>query len=125
MTRTESEHKYRAAQWKLYYEAHSVEMKAYYRAKSHCRRALGWDSNRKAVKAPILSVLAEAKFGDKYLDAYSGQLIDVPTIDHIEALSLGGSNEPENLCITSFANNHSKSDLPLIIWMARIACRNM
>lgn len=62
-------------------------------------------------------VLDEARLGDLWLDAYSGCLISEPTIDHIVPLSRGGRHEYDNLCVTSLANNSSKHNRPLLIWM--------
>ena len=109
-----------ASAWQRYRAEHQEELRAYYRAKAHLRRALGWDTNRKAAKAAIMQVLAEARFGSSlYLDAYSGRLISDPTIDHIVPLSKGGTNAVSNLCATSFANNRSKGSQPLLVWMCR------
>lgn len=68
--------------------------------------------------------LSLARVGDKYLDAYSGELIDTPTIDHIVPLSLGGTNDVDNLCVTSLSNNSSKFNDLLIVWMAK-RCRDL
>ncbi len=67
----------------------------------------------------VATTLELARIGDKYLDAYTGQLIDNPTIEHIIPLSRGGDHNADNMCITSFSNNASKKATPMIIWMAR------
>ena len=64
-------------------------------------------------------VLSLARVGDKYLDAYSGDLIDKPTFDHIVPLSTGGHHIYDNLCVTSGSNNSSKRNVPLLIWLVR------
>ena len=66
----------------------------------------------------IIRVLEEARIGDKYLDAYSGEWISNPTVDHINPIFLGGTHEYENLCVTSQSNNSSKHAKPLIYWLA-------
>jgi 5-methylcytosine-specific restriction endonuclease McrA len=69
--------------------------------------------NRKIIE----DALEFACFGDKYLDAYSGELIDRPTVDHIIPLSRGGQHSADNICITSFSNNASKNNKPLLSWL--------
>lgn len=76
-------------------------------------RKHGQDDN-----ALIERVLDEARVGDRYLDAYSGELIDRPVVDHIVPLSAGGAHAYENLCVTSRPNNSSKHAKPLLVWMA-------
>lgn len=76
-------------------------------------KKLGKDDN-----ALIERVLEEARFGDKYLDAYTGELIDRPEIDHIVPISRGGAHAYENLCVTSRSNNSSKHARPLLVWLA-------
>jgi len=68
--------------------------------------------------ALIERVLAEARFGDKYLDAYSGDMIDKPVVDHIVPLSRGGAHAYENLCVTSRSNNSTKHAKPLLVFLA-------
>lgn len=69
-------------------------------------------------RALIGRVLDEARVGEKYLDAYSGALIDKPVVDHIVPLSAGGAHAYENLCVTSRQNNSSKHSKPLLVWLA-------
>jgi hypothetical protein len=104
--------------WKRYYQANKSALQAYYRAKSHFRRLKGWDTNLRAVKQAMLEVLESYRIGSLYLDAYSGQLIAEPSVDHIVPLSAGGNCDADNLCVTSLANNQAKNDKPLLIWMA-------
>jgi len=76
-------------------------------------------------------VLELSRVGHKYLDAYTGDLIDKPTVDHVVPLSGGGAHVLDNLCVTSFSNNASKNDTPLLVWLlkrradAERLCRNM
>lgn len=81
------------------------------------RRARGYNACVKAVRGLSASVLESYRLGDRYLDAYTGELLDKPTIDHVVPLSRGGAHVAENLCITSRANNTSKHDTPLLVWM--------
>lgn len=69
-------------------------------------------------KAMIDRVLAEARFGNRYLDAYTGELIDNPVVDHIVPLSRGGEHAYENLCVTSRQMNSSKHSKQLLVWLA-------
>lgn len=69
-------------------------------------------------RAMIARVLDEAKIGDKWLDAYTGELIDKPEIDHIVPLTKGGAHSYENLCVTSGFNNRSKNNRSLLVWLA-------
>lgn len=107
------------ASWKLYAAANVEVLRAYWRAKSHARRVGGIDT--KGTRAAMEETLDLARVGNVYLDAYDGTLIERPTIDHIIPVASGGLNLASNFCITSFANNRSKSDTPLIVWMARRA----
>lgn len=82
------------------------------------------EQKRRAAKAGqedsamIARVLDEAMVGDKWLDAYTGELIDKPEIDHIVPLTKGGAHSYENLCVTSGFNNRSKSNRSLLAWLA-------
>jgi 5-methylcytosine-specific restriction endonuclease McrA len=87
------------------------------------RRAMAWSKKQPDVRAAIEQALELARFGDKYLDAYSGDLIDDPTIDHIVPLSQGGSNDADNLCVTSLSNNSSKFNDTLLVWLVKRANR--
>lgn len=74
--------------------------------------------------ALVRQVLEEARIGDKYLDAYTGDLIDNPEIDHIVPISRGGKHEYDNLCVTSKANNsrkHAQSLLSFFLSMREAA----
>lgn len=71
------------------------------------------------VRTAVETTLALAKVGSRYLDAYSGELIDRPTIDHIVPLASGGSGCADNLCVTSRANNASKFTASLLVWLVR------
>jgi len=71
-----------------------------------------------ATGADVMQILEEARIGDAYLDAYTGELINDPTIDHIEPLSRGGSHDYWNMCVTSLSNNSTKHARPLLTWLA-------
>jgi hypothetical protein len=85
----------------------------------HNRRAAKWRKSRGLCREAVEQTLALARIGDWYLDAYTGELIDNPTIDHVTPLSLGGTNDADNLCITSLANNSSKFNDVLIVWLVK------
>lgn len=85
------------------------------------RKAAKFNPASPATKEAVAQTLAQARFGDQYLDAYSGELIDDPTIDHIVPLSKGGTSDPDNLCVTSKANNASKHNNDLLIWLVKRA----
>lgn len=85
------------------------------------RRAKGYNTARNDCREITDQALELARIGDLYLDAYSGELIDKPTIDHIVPLRAGGEHSLENLCVTSRANNISKHNKPLLMWLARRA----
>jgi hypothetical protein len=89
-------------------------IKAQRRASEAKRRSSAGAASSKTIKR----VLDEARVLGGYLDAYSGEVIQDPTIDHIEPLSSGGKHDYENLCVTSKANNSSKHNRPLLVWMA-------
>ncbi len=90
---------------------------------SEQRRRLeqGWNKKSPAIRQAIEQTLELARFGDQYLDAYTGELIDKPTIDHIMPISAGGTNDADNLCVTSLSNNSSKCDDSLIVWLVKRA----
>lgn len=77
-------------------------------------------SNRE-VREAISLTLDLARVGQGYLDAYSGEIISKPTIDHIVPLASGGGHSYDNLCVTSRFNNTSKHKVPLILWLVRRA----
>ncbi len=79
----------------------------------------GWNRKSPDIRLVIEQTLELARVGDKYLDAYSGELIDDPTIDHIVPISKGGTNDADNLCVTSLSNNSSKCDDSLIVWLVK------
>lgn len=102
------------AQVKAHREANRSASLAIRRASQAKRRAQQVATANGAV---YQRVIEEARFGDKYLDAYSGELIDVPTVDHIQALSKGGAHDYWNLCVTSHASNSQKQTRSLLIWL--------
>lgn len=83
------------------------------------RRLRGYNRCVVRVKAVTEEALAMARVGTRYLDAYTGDLIDRPTIDHIVPLCRGGEHAAENVCVTSKAMNSSKHATPLLVWMLR------
>jgi hypothetical protein len=87
------------------------------------RRAFGDDRKMPEVREAIASALESYRIGDQYWDVYESKLIDVPTVDHLSAISRGGTNAPDNLTVTSRENNSSKGTLPLIVWLAKRADR--
>jgi 5-methylcytosine-specific restriction endonuclease McrA len=95
--------------------AASPDFRLYRRASEAKRRAAAGDATPEDVRR----VLEEARFGDRFLDAYTGELIDDPTIDHIVPLSRGGRHDYDNLCVTSRFNNTSKHNQSMLAWLAR------
>ena len=95
------------------------------RAYEQKRRAGASLDSTEAV-ALIERVLEEARCGLLYLDAYTGDLITEPEVDHIVPLSRGGKHEYENLCVTSGFNNRSKRDRHALVWLLerRRECRS-
>ena len=91
------------------------------KASTLARRAKGWRGDLKAIGLAVQDCLEGYRIGDRYWDVYESRLIDEPTIDHIVPVSAGGTHTLENFCVTSHALNSSKSDLPLIVWLARRA----
>lgn len=105
-----------------YREKNREKWQVYGRRNYANRKAAGFEQTR-AIKDGIAHALELARFGDKYLDAYSGELIDDPTIDHIIPLSKGGTNDLDNLCVTSRSNNASKHNCDLLVWLTKKARR--
>lgn len=112
--------KYRAAnktelarRLKAYRNANIGKVRAQ-RIESERRRRIAKSGKKMGLVARVLD---EYRVGDKYIDAYSCELIDVPTIDHIVPLSCGGKHEYDNLCVTSLGNNSSKRNRPLLLWL--------
>lgn len=60
-----------------------------------------------------------ARVGSQYLDAYTGELIDDPTIDHIIPLASDGAHSALNMCVTSRFNNTSKHKTPMLVWLVK------
>lgn len=65
-------------------------------------------------------VLDEARVEGGWLDAYTGDVIQDPTVDHIEPLCAGGGHEYGNLCVTSRANNSRKRTASMLRYLARL-----
>lgn len=107
------------AQVRVHREAIRPQVLLSRRASEVKRRLAGYNRCVRSVKALIVQALELARFGDRYLDAYTGDLIASPVIDHVDPLSRGGRHEAENICVTSREQNSSKSDTPLLLWMLR------
>lgn len=100
-------------------KAENLRSKAYKMA----RRSLGWNPKEPEIVAAVTECLESYRIGNQYWDVYESRLIDEPTIDHIVPVTAGGSHMAENFCVTSLENNASKSDWPLLVWLARRAKR--
>lgn len=87
------------------------------------RRSNGYSPGRAELRAAIDQCKESYRIGDRYLDAYTMELIDAPTIDHVVPLSLGGANVAENFVVTSRRNNSSKRDQSMIMFLWRMADR--
>lgn len=83
------------------------------------RRVRGYNRCTKSVRAVIDAALELARVGDGYLDAYTGQIIDRPTIDHVVPLSEGGEHTLENVCITALEHNRAKRAMPMLVYLAK------
>lgn len=77
------------------------------------------DKRLKHIQDAVTEALESYRIGNMYWDVYSSELIGEPTVDHIVPLSSGGTNEASNLCVTSLANNSSKSNQPLLGWLIK------
>lgn len=88
------------------------------RVESECRRRIAKSGKKMGLVAQVLD---EYRIGDKYWDAYACELIEAPTVDHINPLSRGGSHSYDNLCVTSLSNNSSKRNQPLLLWLLKRA----
>lgn len=93
------------------------------RYKRKSKAGAGYNKTLKAIKEAIAFTLEQYRVGDQYLDVYSGELIDKPTIDHIVPISQGGDNSAENMCVTSAFHNTSKHRNSLLIWLTKKAQR--
>jgi 5-methylcytosine-specific restriction endonuclease McrA len=85
------------------------------------KRRSGGSLDSAAAVRLVRRVLDEARVPGGYLDAYTGEIINDPEVDHIVPLARGGAHEYDNLCVTSGFNNRSKRDTPMLVWMARRA----
>lgn len=106
---------------KQYQAADPERYRLYANSATAARRDAGFDRGLPEIRRAIAETRESYRIGDKYWDVYSSTLIDKPTIDHIQPLSKGGSNDLENMTVTSLANNSRKHNMPLIVWMARVA----
>jgi 5-methylcytosine-specific restriction endonuclease McrA len=132
-------HPERARQAKLASERKRFATNAEYRALSRAKAAKKQRAKRKTVRIKkyraihqkarqyklrslgkvasaenVSYALEQYRFGDRYMDVYSGELISTPTLDHVVALNSGGSNEWPNLAVTSARNNSMKGKKSLI-----------
>lgn len=64
------------------------------------------------------SVWARVKTDSLGLCAYCNKRKPL-TLDHIEPIARGGTNDPDNLAAICKSCNSSKNDTPLVIWLAR------
>ena len=118
-----------ARAWKLRTGYDSAEVRRGYAGEMRAAMLLARrasEAKRRAVhgKNPAdgtlyIQVMDEAKIGDGWLDAYTGEIIGEPTVDHIVPLSRGGAHDYWNLCVTSKRNNSSKHNKTLLTWLAR------
>lgn len=117
----------RAREWKQRTNYSSTKARAKYseeakerlkiqRRASEAKRRIVCGENPR-LSETYIRVLGEAKIGNKWLDAYSFELIDDPTIDHIVAVSKGGLHDYWNLCVTSRKNNSSKHTHGMLSWL--------
>lgn len=111
------EHRERAKQ-----RRRSPEFRAYRRA-SEARRRFTADVDASTAAQAAWQILEDYRVGNRWIDVYTGKLIDNPTIDHVEPISRGGSHGYENLCVTSRRNNISKHTLPLLVWLIKRGAR--
>lgn len=119
--RYQKAHPERVAESKRRYrkQDHAQVLDRAWNFKRKSKRASGYNPASGEVKEAIEYTLEQYRIGDKYLDVYSGELIDEPTIDHIVPLHLGGDNSADNMCVTSIGNNSSKHCHSLLIWLVR------
>lgn len=85
------------------------------------RRSNGYSTKRKEVRRNIEQCKSDYFVIGKYLDVYTMELIDYPTIDHVIPLSQGGDSSADNLAITSRQNNSRKRDQSMIMFLLRLA----
>jgi hypothetical protein len=104
---------------KEFRDANLENVRLRYLAAIYKRRAFGCDRRKSEVKAAISVALESYRIGDLYWDVYDSRLIEVPTVDHVVPVSLGGTNHEDNFVVTSLANNSSKNKTPLLLWMLR------
>lgn len=100
------------------------KMRARYIAAIYKRRAF-CDKREPVIREAIQSCLESYRIGDMYWDVYDSCLIEKPTIDHVLAVSRGGTNSMENFCVTSTTNNSSKNAQPLLVWLAKRAAKQV
>lgn len=57
------------------------------------------------------------RIGNRYLDVYTNELVEKPTIDHIVSIKDGGVNNWTNFAVTSAVENSSKGKKPLLVYL--------
>lgn len=76
-------------------------------------RLIGRGTNRRAPFSQRREVLAR----DGNVCAYCGSTSGPFHVDHKEPWSLGGTHDPDNLCVACEECNLAKSNLPYAVWM--------
>lgn len=104
---------------KAFRDANPEKFRLRYLAAIYKRRAFGCDKRKSEVKAEIAYALESYRVGGMYWDVYDSVLIEIPTVDHIVPVSLGGTNTADNFAVTSSRNNSSKNKTSLLLWMLR------
>lgn len=107
------------ARGKRWSEANREKRRLIVLACEQARRVAGWRRTTTELKRTIAETLELARIGDHYLDAYTGELLTEPTIDHIVPVSAGGTHDADNLCVTSRSTNSSKHTTPLLLWLVQ------
>jgi hypothetical protein len=95
------------------------------------KRARGYGAPGKLTTQDIAHLFEQARHDKGYVDYHSDKQSPVIldyfacVLDHITPLCNGGSNTPDNLCITSKENNARKGSMPLPKWIVRQAARSI
>ena len=107
-----AEDKIRNRAWVL---ANKDRARSYKIAYNNRKRMGGADDA--AIKENFFGCLEAYRIGNQYWDVYESCLIDEPTIDHIVPLKSGGTNDIDNLCVTSKSNNSAKREASLLMYL--------
>jgi hypothetical protein len=86
------------------------------------RRANGGDLP--SIRHNFLACLESYRIGAQYWDVYESCLIDHPSIDHVVPIKSGGTNDVDNLCVTSLSNNSAKRELSLLMYLWKRAIQS-